>query len=342
VFLLVRFNGLFLQAPVTLMLMLWVGSFTALFAALVAVVQSDIKRVLAYSTCSQLGYMVAAVGAGKVFSAYFHLTTHAFFKALLFLAAGSVIHAVRSNQLGEMGGLRTKMPLTTAAFGVGALALIGFPGFSGFFSKDAILEGVAESHAWLPLTLLLLSVGLTAFYMTRTFVLAFLGPVRASSTRAHESPVSMTLPLAVLSAGALAVGWFGHSYAKAVLQTYHFHSSVVGTLATMLGLGGMAIAWVTYAKRAQEPSVVRQLSRVVEAAWVDRSYQFGMRGVVIPLARAIGWFDRYIVDGLINVTGWCGLVVSRRLQRLQTGNTLDYLAAVAAGALMLLVFGALR
>ncbi len=157
VYLLARAYPLFGQAPVTLDVMLWVGSFTAVFAAFVAVVQTDIKRVLAYSTCSQLGYMVAAVGAGSAFSAYFHLTTHAFFKALLFLAAGSAIHAVHSNELSSMGGLGKKMPVTAGTFGVGALALAGFPGLSGFFSKDSILEALAERGAWVPLGLLLMA-----------------------------------------------------------------------------------------------------------------------------------------------------------------------------------------
>lgn len=342
VFLLVRFGALFAQAPVTMDVMLWVGSFTAIFAALIAVVQTDIKRVLAYSTCSQLGYMVAAAGAGAIFPAYFHLTTHAFFKALLFLAAGSVIHAVHSNELKDMGGLGKRMPVTTAAFAVGALALIGFPGFSGFFSKDAILEGVVHRQAWLPLTFLVLSVGLTAFYMTRTFVLAFLGPARAGGAHAHESPISMTLPLMVLGVGALAAGWFGQSYAGLVAQSYHFEITPVGSLATLFALGGLLVAWVTYAKRTGEPSMLRRLDQIVQTAWVDRFYAFGLRGIALPLARGIGWFDRYVVDGLVNATGWCGLVVSRRLQRLQTGNTLDYLAAVVAGALAILACGALR
>jgi NADH:ubiquinone oxidoreductase subunit 5 (subunit L)/multisubunit Na+/H+ antiporter MnhA subunit len=340
VFLLVRCNQLFVQAPLTLQLMLWVGAFTALFAALVATVQTDIKRVLAYSTCSQLGYMVAGIGAGAAFPAYFHLATHAFFKALLFLAAGSVIHAVHSNELKDMGGLAKRMPVTALCFGIGALALVGFPGFSGFFSKDSILESVAESHAWLPLTLLMLSAGLTAFYMTRTYVLAFLGRSRGHG---HESPLTMTAPLVLLSIGALAAGWFGKPLAHAVLQNYHFEFGAVSGFATMLGLGGLAAAGFAYARGpADEPAPVRALASIANAAMVDKTFAALFRGAALPVARGVGWLDRYVVDGFINVTGWLGLVASRSLQRLQTGNTLDYLAAVAAGALLILASGVIR
>ncbi len=191
VYLVVRANPLFAGAPGTQMVMVWVGSFTALFAAVVAVVQTDIKKVLAYSTCSQLGYMIAALGAGSLMAGYFHLTTHAFFKALLFLGAGSVIHAVHSNELSSMGGLAKKMKLTTVTFVVGALALAGFPGFSGFFSKDLILEALYEKQLWGPLALLMLAAFLTAFYMGRVVFLAFFGKPSEAAEHAHESGISM-------------------------------------------------------------------------------------------------------------------------------------------------------
>ncbi len=140
VFLVVRADPLFAQAPLTREVMVWIGAATALFAACLALVQTDIKKVLAFSTCSQLGYMVAALGAGSAFAGFFHLGTHAFFKALLFLSAGSVIHAVHSNDISDMGGLRRKMPLTTAAFVDRRALARGVPGFAGFFSKDLVLE----------------------------------------------------------------------------------------------------------------------------------------------------------------------------------------------------------
>lgn len=345
VYLLVRCSGLFLQAPVTLSVMLWVGSFTACFAACIALVQTDIKRVLAYSTCSQLGYMVAAVGAGAVFPAYYHLMTHAFFKALLFLGAGSVIHAVHSNELKDMGGLAKKMPITAVTFGAGVLAIAGFPGFSGFFSKDAILEGIYEAGAWVPLTLLLLSALLTAFYMGRIYILAFWGAQGERSSHAHESPLTMTIPLLVLGAGAVSVGWFGHPFAEVLGRSFHFHFGSLGVVATSLGLAGLGLAALVYGKHrlvADEAVALRSLRQFVSAAWVDRAYAAGFRGGALPVARLIGWFDRYVIDGFINLVGWSGLAVSRRLQRVQTGNTLDYLVAVVVGTILVLVVGRVR
>ncbi len=167
--------------------MLWIGSVTALFAACLALVQTDIKKVLAYSTCSQLGYMVAALGAGSAFAGFFHLGTHAFFKALLFLAAGSVIHAVHSNSLADMGGLRKKMPWTALTFGLGALSLAGVPGFAGFFSKDLVLEAVEGKLGSIPWAMLLATAFLTAFYMGRVVIKAFFGAPSAKAAHAHEA-----------------------------------------------------------------------------------------------------------------------------------------------------------
>ena len=342
VYLLIRAFPLFAQSPTTLDVMLWVGSFTAVFAAFVAVVQTDIKRVLAYSTCSQLGYMVAAVGAGAAFPAYFHLTTHAFFKALLFLAAGSAIHSVHSNDLSSMGGLGRKMPITAAAFGVGTLALAGFPGFAGFFSKDSILEALFEHHAWVPLAMLLLAAFLTAFYMGRTFVLAFLGEAKGPAAHAHESPLNMTGPLAILGLGALGAGWVGGAYAQRLGQEYHFHFGAIGGIASILGLVGLGVAYSLYGKRrhaVDNAPALSALSRFVQKAYVDKLFANGFREIALPVARGIGWFDRYVVDGLINFIGWLGLAASNLLQRVQTGNSLDYLMAVVVGTLLVIVLG---
>jgi len=342
VYLLVRAFPLFEQAPTTLEVMLWVGAFTAVFAAFVAVVQTDIKRVLAYSTCSQLGYMVAAVGAGAAFPAYFHLTTHAFFKALLFLAAGSVIHSVHSNDLTAMGGLGKKMPLTAMAFGIGALALAGFPGFSGFFSKDSILDALHERGAWVPLAMLLVAAFLTAFYMGRTFVLAFMGEAKGHALHAHESPLSMTAPLVVLGFGAIGAGWVGHHYAGMLGREYQFHLGAVGSIAAALGLGGLALAYTLYSKgrhQVDQAPALGALSRLVSGAYVDKAFANGFRSVALPVARGIGWFDRYIIDGIINFIGWFGLTMSRFLQRVQTGNSLDYLMAVVVGTLLVIILG---
>ena len=182
VFLIVRTFPLFEQAPETRHVLAYLGAGTGLFAATLALVQTDLKRVLAYSTSSQLGYMLAGLGAGSQVAGYFHLSTHAFFKALLFLAAGSIIHAVHTNELARMGGLARRMPLTAMVFIVGAVSLAGIPGFSGFFSKDLILDELAGERLWLPLAALLIGAYLTALYMGRVVLLAFFGSESESSS----------------------------------------------------------------------------------------------------------------------------------------------------------------
>jgi len=341
VYLLVRAFPLFQQAPVTLEFMLWVGSFTALFAAVVAVVQTDIKRVLAYSTCSQLGYMVAAVGAGSAFAGYFHLTTHAFFKALLFLAAGTVIHTVHSNELSKMGGLWRRMPITAVTFIVGALALVGIPGFSGFFSKDLILEAVAEKEQIGPLAFLVAGAFLTAFYMGRVVLLAFFGEQSPKAQHAHESGPSMTLPLLGLAVGAAVVGWFGTPLSGLLGQSYEFHWGTVGGIATLLGIAGLVLSYLVYGNHQLHPDrsvVLRQLAALARSGLVDQFYARLFHGAVIPLARIVGWVDRYLVDGVMNLTAWVALRASRRLQLVQTGNVLDYVFAVIAGVVLLAVW----
>jgi NADH-quinone oxidoreductase subunit L len=234
------------------------------------------------------------------------------------------------------------MPITATSFGIGALALAGFPGFSGFFSKDSILEAVAERGAWVPLGFLMTAAFLTAFYMGRTYVLAFMGKARGRANQAHESQASMTGPLVALSAGAVGVGWFGHAFAGRLGQAYDFHLGAIGAVATLLGLSGLGISvWLYRRQRyaADQWPLIVGLSGLVNAAYVDRTFTGGFRVMALPLARAVGWFDRYIVDGLINVTGWLGLATSKRLQRLQTGNALDYIMAVVVGTLLVIAWG---
>jgi len=341
VYLLVRASPLFLQAPLTLDVMLWVGAFTAVFAATIAVYQTDIKRVLAYSTCSQLGYMVAAMGVGAPVAAYFHLTTHAFFKALLFLAAGSVIHAVHSNDLRDMGGLGKKMPITATTFTVGALSLAGLPGLSGFFSKDLILESVAHHEQWGPLSMLLLAAFLTAFYMSRVAILAFLGQPSDAAGHAHESPSSMALPLVLLALGAVAVGWFGSAFASRVGGEYEFHLGAVGIAGSVAGILGIGSAWLVYPERRETLEAkwwFRLVGMFARSRAVDRMYELLFFGLVMRVSKAIGWIDRYVIDGAMNWLAWISMAAGRRLQRLQTGNVLDYVVAVAAGTMALVAW----
>lgn len=341
VFLLVRASPLFLQTPFTLECMLWVGAVTALFAAVVALYQSDLKRVLAFSTCSQLGYMVAAVGVGAPVAAYFHLTTHAFFKALLFLGAGSVIHAVHSNEVASMGGLGRRMPVTAGTFALGALALAGVPGLSGFFSKDLILESVVEHRQWVPLALLLLAAFLTAFYMARITILVFLGTPSTSAARAEESPPSMTAPLVILAAGTIGAGWIGEGFALRVGASYAFHLGPVGVAGSSLGMLGLLGAWLVYGKRVvalEELAWFRGLGMLVRSRALDRFYEWLFVSAVMRLANVIAWFDRYVIDGVMNWFAWASMLLGRRLRRSQTGNVLDYVTALAAATAALVAW----
>jgi NADH-quinone oxidoreductase subunit L len=342
VFLVVRADPIFADAPDTREVMLAVGAVTALFAAGLATVQTDIKKVLAYSTCSQLGYMVAALGAGSTLGGYFHLGTHAFFKALLFLSAGSVIHAVHSNELADMGGLRRRMPLTTAAFVIGALALAGIPGTAGFFSKDLVLASVEGRMGWLPYGALMTTAFLTAFYMGRVVLVAFFGEARGKTEHAHESGALMLAPLGVLALISLGAGYLGASFAELTATgEYHLHFGVTPALASALALAGFGLAWAAYGG-GRDGSRVALLSLVdaaARSAVVDRAYEGVYRLGMLRGAAAVGWFDRYVMDGLVNVTGWLALLAAGGLRRLQTGVAADYVFAVVLGALALAAWG---
>ena len=344
VFLLVRAHPLFAQSETTRDVMLVVGSGTALFAACLALVQSDIKRVLAYSTCSQLGYMVAALGAGSMMGGFFHLTTHAFFKALLFLAAGSAIHAVRSNEIADMGGLAKRMPWTGSAFVLGALALAGIPGFSGFFSKDLVLEAVEPRLGHLPWIALLGTAFLTAFYMGRVVVVAFFGEASGEAAEsAHEPGWSMRAPLVVLAALSLLGGALAAPFARLQGEAYAFHLGAGPVLAAALALGGFALAYRIYgAHPLATPAPLAALSRVASASAVNRLYEFGFQRVALVLSDGLAWTDRYLVDGLINMIGYASLEGGRRARPLQTGLASDYVLATVLGVVGLAAWAVSR
>jgi NADH-quinone oxidoreductase subunit L len=305
----------------------WVGAFTAVFAALIAVAQSDIKRILAYSTVSQLGYMMAGLGMGGVAVGMFHLITHAFFKALLFMGAGSVIHGSHEEQdIRRMGGLRGSMPVTFATYGIGMLALCGFPlFFSGFWSKDGILEAAKHwSVARTPFYMLVFGALLTAFYMTRQVSYVFFGESRAAS-HAHESPRVMTVPLAILAFFAMALGligtpawpWF-RSFLDgraAVLDLHGFDEPglfalmVTSTVVVFIGLGlGL---WL-YGSKSPAPEQPEVLERLAPAPWRwlrDRLYVDEFYGVTVIAfygwwARVADWLDRRVWGGAVAGVAW--------------------------------------
>jgi NADH-quinone oxidoreductase subunit L len=350
VFLVARAYPLFLAVPDVLALIAWVGAFTAFLAATLALGQADIKRVLAYSTVSQLGYMMAALGAGALAPGVLHLLLHGFFKALLFLAAGAVIHAVHTNDMWAMGRLGRAMPKTALVFAVGTLALAGVPPFSGFVSKEAILAGVWEAGLRGPFLLLAATVFLTALYMFRAVFVTFFG-ARAAGGHPHDPPAVMMSPLwllAVLSiAGAVLGGRvLGQTFPEFLGRTpgaaLPHGPAWLTPVSVGLALAGLVLAWLVYQRGTISAAALQQALGPLPA-WAARGYGLDAlyarlyRGAVLGLGRLVGWIDRYLVDGLVNVASAATLRAGGELRRLQTGRAQDYLYGVTAGLLLVLV-----
>jgi proton-translocating NADH-quinone oxidoreductase chain L len=332
VFLIVRAWPLFEAAPPVLDAMAWIGAITAITAATLALAQHDVKKVLAYSTCSQLGYMVAGLGSGERAGGWFHLVTHAGFKALLFLAAGAVIHAVGTNDMRQMGGLGKKAPVTAALFAAGCLALAGIPGMSGFFSKDLILDQLAEAGHGGPLVLLVASAGITGLYSGRMFGRVFLGSPR-SEGHGHAPTLSMLGPMLLLLVPTVALGLYGQGWDSPLDVRFPFHWTAPGVTALTLATGGLVVGlW---------RSATLEGPAFAHAGGIDAAWTAAWRAGLLPFARVIGWVDRYVVDGVINLVGWAGLVASEGLRKTQTGQLRDYVYAAAVGAMVLGAMGAL-
>jgi NADH-quinone oxidoreductase subunit L len=295
-----------------------IGSITMLIAALLAMVQDDIKRVLAYSTVSQLAYMVAGLSLGEpgYTPGLFHLFTHAFFKALLFLGAGSVIHAVHSNNMSEMGGLRKAMPVTFVTFLIGSAALSGIPPLAGFWSKDEIISTAFREEQYFVWAVTLVTAILTAFYMTRAVLLTFFGQYRGQE-HAHESPLVMTAPLVLLAGLSCVVGFLGAPQLQAVFADWvHFgeeaHAepfsygfaavSIVGAVV------GLAVGLGLY-RRWREREPLQRLgpfyTLLERKYFLDDVYMRGIiRPIQYPVARAVYWTNQKILDGMVNAGGW--------------------------------------
>ncbi len=373
VYLLARLNFLFVLAPVTMMVVAVIGCATALFAATIGLAQNDIKRVLAYSTVSQLGYMMMACGVAAFSAGIFHLMTHAFFKALLFLGAGSVIHALSNEQdLRRMGGLKKQLPTTYATFFTATLAIAGIPIFSGFFSKDEILwQAFSSGHGHVLLWLIgVLTAALTAFYMFRLFYLTFHGQARYDQHTAdhlHESPKVMTIPLVILAVLSVIGGWIGWpaslgggawfehflapvlrpSNAEAALDTAsHSVALEYGLMAMtiVLVLASIYAAYSIYNRNIARATSLRQslsgLHKVLyNKYWVDEFYG---ATVVRPLVGGaiFLWkvFDVLIIDGLAN--GLASLIgdMSATFRRLQTGYLRGYLTVFLIGVVVIIGF----
>ena len=395
VYMVVRSNALYQLSPGVSMFVAGIGAATALVAATIGLAQRDIKKVLAYSTVSQLGYMFLAAGVGAYTAAVFHLGTHAFFKALLFLGSGSVIHAMSGEQdMHRMGGLKKALPTTYATFLVATLAISGVPGLAGFFSKDQILAA-----AWGSSKLLwavgLVTAGLTAFYMFRAVFLTFGGEFRGSEeqrSHLHESPKVMTVPLAILAVGSVLVGWIGIpklgkldlNWFKHFLEPViahvghgeHPHPSLTVELVLMgvsvgVALVGIWLAWKVYGGggvegdekfAARAPGVHSALENkywvdelydktVVKGTWASARGLFrfdagvidgvgvnGTRHATVAASLVSGFFDKYVVDGLVNLVGRSLTACSRIFRALQTGVVSQYALVLAVGILVLTCF----
>jgi NADH-quinone oxidoreductase subunit L len=363
VYMVARCHKLFEMAPLSLEIVAWVGGLTALFAASIGLVQTDIKRVLAYSTISQLGYLFVGVGVGAYAAGVFHLVTHAFFKALLFLGAGSVIHGLSGEQdLRKMGGLAPRMMTTTVTFLVGAFGLAGIPPLAGFFSKDEILGAVFHGHRYLLWAMLLLGAFMTAFYTFRLVFLAFFGGPRMPKEVAHhihESPAVMTIPLIVLAVltvvAGLAVGIpssqgtaFAHFLAPVLPLEESEHSAGVAfsllVLSALVAIAGVALAWMVYGRipvRAASIGVARNpLHKIlIDKYYVDEIYDALF---VKPIYQLSLWlarvFDPRVIDGLVNGVATTVASWSRGLRRVQTGFVMNYALGVLLGAVAVIAY----
>jgi len=339
-----------------------VGITTAVLGATIGIVQRDIKRVLAYSTVSQLGYMCFALGVGAYIPAIFHLVTHAMFKGLMFLGSGSVIHGMHEEQdLFKMGGLRKKMPITAFTFLIGALAISGVTGLAGFWSKDEIIVG--SWHAGYPViaVLGLITAGLTAFYMFRLYFLAFEGKPRYDEEHVHphESPATMTIPLIILAIPSVVIGallgwppdagaihaFLGKTIQSTIVEDAHGAISTstswrFGIISSLVALGGIFVAFAMYMRLTPNPyKIGDRLHWLWTFLWhkwyFDEIYNAVFVRGTLALAMAAWAFDRYVVDGAVNGVATVISRSSGRLRRVQTGFVANYALVIALGAVLI-------
>ena len=335
----------------------WIGVLTAFFAATIALTQNDIKRILAYSTVSQLGYMFLGVGVGAYASGIFHLVTHAFFKGLMFLTAGSVMHAMANElDIRKMGGLKAKMPITHWTFLVGALAIAGFPFLSGFWSKDEILHSAWGSS---PIIYIigLVTAFLTAFYMFRLIFVTFYGESRAEpevASHVHESPPVMWVPLAILAIPSvfigLLLGWGGHDswfhhFTQGVFPESHHEASgnviLFMLISSVVGLAGIAFAWTRYSKRVPSDEPTNALHKLLaNKYYIDEVYNALIVQPIKNGSHFLLWqlIDNGIIDGIVNGVATIIRFIGGTLRRLQTGLVQVYIVSMVLGIVLFLAY----
>jgi len=371
VYMVARMNPLFSRAPIALFVVALIGALTAFYAATIGLVQTDIKKVLAYSTVSQLGYMFLGLGVGAYASGVFHLMTHAFFKGLLFLSAGSVIHAMGGDQeMPHMGGLRSKIPITFWCMFIATFAITGIPGFAGFFSKDEILEAARSgpnANVWLWL-LGLIGAGFTSFYMFRLIFLTFFGEPRYDEHKVHvhESPYNMTVPLILLAILSTVGGWAaaphlvgGTDYFEKFLHPVFSMYAPAGVEGTpeaveapgimllhaltgwpvLIALAGLLIAWWFYIKSPQTPKKLAESLRgpytlVLHKYYVDELYNAVIVQPLLWISTNVLWHvvDEGVIDGTVNGVARVSRDTGSELREIQSGNARSYATWVVIGA----------
>ncbi len=371
VFLTARMFPLFAASALTLTIVQLVGAFTTLFAAVIALTQHDIKRILAYSTLSQLGYMMFSLGASQVVdnpttaginplgysASMFHIFTHAFYKCLLFLGAGAIIHTIHTNDIGRMGGLRKAMPKTYWSMLAACLAISGIFPFAGFWSKDEILLGAWQSGHYLTFGVGLLSSGITALYMFRLFFMVFHGQTTFGRQLKTEDPL-MSFSIVILAIPTVVAGYFSKEIFSAYFsspmvwaadkQLLPGHPLWLPVCANLLAVTGIIIAWYLYGRG--DLSHVRLLTRrrgigyqlVVNKLYIDELYLFVTHKIIFSyIAAPIKWFDRHIVDGAVNMVGRFLHICGTGIRLAQNGQLTVYLGATAIGIILLYVLGRL-
>jgi NADH-quinone oxidoreductase subunit L len=353
VYLIARGYVLFESVPVVLTAMAYIGGFTAIFAATIALVQNDIKKILAFSTLSQLGYMVMAMGVGSLTAGMFHLTTHAFFKALLFLGAGSVIHALEEQNIFKMGNLKAKMPITTWTFVIGSLALAGIFPLAGFWSKDEILSAALSSgHTGLYVIGTIVAF-MTAFYMFRLIFVAFFGKKRGNN-HAHEAKWVMTVPLVILAvfsvvAGLANSGWFYEAFGKSFgtfiffeeAEVPHVNMAVAG-VSTLAALAGIFTAWLIYIKQAVNTEKLAKkynglYKLIYNKFYIDELYAFLFERLMLAGGRVFDWIEHKVIDGLFDgiakLIGYTG----RKTRVAQTGYLQSYALVIFTAVVIIII-----
>lgn len=363
VYMIIRLNFLYLLSPIAMSVVATIGFGTAIFAALIAMSQNDIKKVLAYSTISQLGYMFGAVGVGAFAAALFHLITHAFFKALLFLGSGAVIHAMHGEQdIQKMGGLRKPLPVTSMTFLIGVLAISGIPIFAGFFSKDMILWFTATSALgnWGLLFVGLTTAALTALYMFRLYALTFLGKSRTRGVHPHEAPPSMAIPLVVLAFLSIIGGFIGlpewthfpdiiSNFIEPIARLPEFtlgHEAelIVTLVSVLVAFFGLSFGYYLFVSRPSEKERAIEILQPLPRWSQNKFYidEFYMKFFINPIMRfsQFCWqfIDVQIIDRGVNLSGSVWKKISNTMSEIQTGNAQGYAFWMTIGTLLLIYF----